>query len=342
MRGPQVTIKDIAEIAGVSFSTVSRCLNGSPLVKDSTRIKVKRIADEMGFEFNSSARGLITSEVGTVGIVLPEQYTSLSVKVYHGMLMNSLRASIERADVDLIVTYQKNHYTKKNNIMRLVNRRKVDGLLLLVEDIEQETLDFLEDRNVPYVCAHYPPGKRIKDKDVIYTDHETGGKIVARHLLEKGRTKPVLLAVSGNHLEFKMRETGFINELNSSGYKIMDRFVCDNIFEDTYEIVTENIDVFRNADSIFALNDLMAFGAIKALREFGIRVPEDISVVGYDDSEYAKYHNPGLTTVHQPREELAMFSCERLFFQIEKKRAGEELTRRLINIQPVLVVRESS
>jgi len=151
----RVTIKDIAREAGVSFSTVSRCLNNSSLVAESTRIRVRNIADEIGFEFNSNARSLITSQSGTIGIILPENFTVVNVNVYHGMLMNNLRISLEKADLDLIVTYEENHFTGKNNIFQLVSRNKVDGLILLVENPSSQSLEFLETRQVPYVCLHY-------------------------------------------------------------------------------------------------------------------------------------------------------------------------------------------
>ena len=341
MNHSQVTIKDIAEIAGVSFSTVSRCLNDSPLVKDETKKKVAEIAEKMGFEFNSSARGLITSEVGTVGIILPEQYTKISVNVYHGMLMNSLRTSLEKSDVDLIVTYQKNHFTGKNNVHRLVTRRKIDGLIILVEDIEQETLDFLISRHVPFVCTHYPPAANIKNQDVIYTDHQAGGRMVAEHLLERGRKSFILFCSETYHLEFSLREKGFIGEIESAGLPVKSIY-SETDFDSAYRKTNECIESFMKVDGIFAMNDLMALGAIKALKEAGIRVPEDISVVGYDDSEFGRYASPPLTSVHQPKEELAVLSCERLFFQMEKKKAGKEILKKLISIQPVLVARGSS
>ncbi len=341
MKRSQVTIKDIAEIAGVSFSTVSRCLNDSSVVSPETKKKVCDIADKMGFEFNSSARGLITSTVGTVGIILPEQFTEISVNVYHGMLMNSLRTSLEKADVDLIVTYQKNHFTGKNNIMRLVTRRKIDGLIMLVENIEQETLDFLEARSVPFVCTHYPPADNIKNQDVIYTDHYAGGKLVAEHLMGKGRSRFMILAVEDVHLEFQLREKGFTKVVKEAGFEVA-RFETKSVFNAAYETTKSMIDEVRKYDAVFALNDLMALGTIKALLEAGIRVPEDVAVVGYDDSEFSRYSVPMLTSVHQPKEELAMFACQRLFHQMEKKKEKQEFLKKLMSIQPVLIERDST
>ena len=341
LKSPQVTIKDIAAIAGVSFSTVSRCLNDSPLVSSVTKRKVSEIAAEMGFEFNASARGLITSKIGTVGIVLPENYTAINVNVYHGMLMNHLRTSLERADVDLLVTYQKNHFTGGNNITRLATRKKIDGLILLTENISRDVLEFLEDRQIPFVCTHYPPAPNMKDQDVIYTDHYAGGRLVAEHLLSRGRRSFLVLAVAEPHLEFQLREQGFREAVEAAGFRV-DRLAGDSTFDSARQIILEHREQLGAWDAIFTMNDLMAFGVHKTLKDLGLSIPDDIALVGYDDTEYGQYYSPTLTSVHQPREELAVLSCDRLFFQMKKQREGAPILKKLISIQPVLMVRESS
>lgn len=337
----QVTIKDIAEIAGVSFSTVSRCLNDSDLVAEKTKRRVNKIASDLGFEFNAGARSMITSRVGTVGIILPEQYTEINVNVYHGMLMNQLRSSLEKADVDLIVSYENNHYTRQNNIVRLVTRNKVDGLIVLVEDLSPVSLEFLTSKAVPFVCIHYPPGEKLKGQDVISTDHEAGGRLVAEHLLEQGRKSFAILAMNKDHLEFQLRERGFCSTIEQAGYEVK-RFYCHSTFESARELVAAEIDEFKRYDALFGSNDLMALGAMRSLKEGGVSVPRDIAVVGYDDSEFGRYNNPSLTSIHQPREELAHFSCDRLFYQMEKQKKGEDILKKRITIQPVLIHRESS
>lgn len=337
----QVTIKDIAEIAGVSFSTVSRCLNDSSLVSDKTKSKVNKIADDLGFEFNAGARSMITSRAGTVGIILPEQYEDSNVNVYHSMLMNKLQTSLEKADMDLIVSHQKNHFSGQNNIIRLVTRNKVDGLIILLEDLSKESCEFLEEKSVPFVCIHYPPGKVVQDQDVIYTDHYTGGRLVAEHLLEKNNRTFVLIAEEKAHLEYRQREEGFCDTIEKAGFKVL-RYCSDSSFDATRAVVSSNLDKIRVNDALFASNDLMALGAMQAMKDAGMVMPDDMSVVGYDDTEFCLYNNPSLTSIHQPREELAHISCDRLFMQIERIKNGEKLLKNRISIQPVLVPRESS
>lgn len=337
-----ITIKDIAAIAGVSYSTVSRCLNDSPLVSEKTKERVNQIAKELDFEFNANARGLITSKANAVGIVLPEGFSQVNVNAYHGLLLNSLRNSLEKRDVDLIITYQTNHFTKQNNIIRLVNRKKIDGLILLIEDPTTETISFINSRQVPAVFVHYPPTKKIDNFDIIYTDHYVGGQIVAKHLLNKGHKNFSVIAVKDYHKEFYLREVGFCDEVLKNGgtinklYSPLDYWGGKKCCED-------NLDSILKTTALFGLNDLIALGAMRALKNNKINIPNDIALVGYDNSEFSEYSNPSLTTIHQPREELAYFSLEKLFAQINKEydNANSQM-RKKISIQPVLIERDSS
>ncbi len=106
--------------------------------------------------------------------------------------------------------------------------------------------------------------------------------------------------------------------------------------------MTGELPGIRQTSALFCMNDLMALGAIRALQDAGVSIPGDIAVVGYDDSEFGRYARPQLTTVHQPKEELAVLSCDRLFYQMEKQRTDREIKKKLISIQPVLVEREST
>jgi len=338
-----VTIKDIAAIAGVSYSTVSRCLNNSPLVSENTRIKVNAIAKKLDFEFNANARGLITSRANAVGIVLPEGFSQVNVNAYHGLLLNSLRNSLEKKDVDLIVSYQTNHFTKQNNIIRLVNRKKIDGLLFLIEEPSEETLSFIKSRDFPSVFVHYPPSQKNEDFDTVYTDHFYGGQIVAKHLLKKGHKKFTVITVKEYHQEFKLREEGFCQEVLKNGGTI-------NYLQTSFDYWNAKICCERNLDSIlktsaiFGLNDLIALGAMRALNDNLINIPSDIAIIGYDNSEFSEYSNPSLTTIHQPREELARLSIERLFEQINNfsKHNNNVLRKKKISIKPTLVERSST
>ncbi len=340
-----MNIKDIAKLANTSVSTVSRSLNDSDLVAEATKQRVREIAEKVGFEFNSSARGLVTQNTGTIGIILPDNYDKFSTKLYHSSLHNDLRKSLERAEKDLIVAFRHNRFSGQNNIVKLVNRKKMDGLIIVQPDLDKETHKFLEEKQMPFVMSHYPPKNSRVTYDVIYTDQEYGGYIVGEYLVQLGHKN--ILGISSDsefQEEFDWREKGFRRALQLNGVELKKDAILfgDGAFQSGYDVIVNNAKRLQTVDAVFAFNDLMAWGAIRGLQKLGIQVPGDISVIGYDDTEVAEYSNPPLTTVHQPREELALLTCEHLFELIDQKnRKTEKQGKKIIGLQPNLVIRES-
>ena len=125
-----------------------------------TRARIRKIADQIGFEFNSHARSLITRRVGTIGLILPPGYENFGVSFYHATLHNALRSVLESNDFDLIVSFLTNHHTGDDNMRRLVRRRKVDGLIIMQPVLETDTIHFLRSMSMPFVFSHYPPPDR--------------------------------------------------------------------------------------------------------------------------------------------------------------------------------------
>jgi LacI family transcriptional regulator len=354
----EMTLRDVARAAGVSMATVSRSLNGSTLIPETTRTRVRGIADQLGFEFNSHARSLITRRVGTIGIILPPDFDRFGVNLYHGTLHNSLRSVLECNDIDLIVAFLNNHFTGGNNVRKLVGRKKVDGLIIVQPLFERELVEFLRSKEMPFVFSHYPPpGDCPDDVDVIYPDNEQGGFLAARHITGLGRKKILCIASTGGRAherEWELRLDGVRRALAESGAALREKDLLrgDMTMESGYDLVMSRRGALRGYDGIIALNDLMAIGAILAIREIGLRIPGDIAVVGYDDTDLASCMRPTLTTIHQPREELSLVTCERLIELIQARHAGHagrasragratHAARRIV-LTPKLVVRETT
>jgi LacI family transcriptional regulator len=336
-----ITIHDLAKLAGVSVATISRSLNNSPLVQAETKQKILKLADDMGFEINASAKGLATSKVDTIGIILPPEYDKFGQQLYYASLMDDLRESLERSHYDLIVSFATNRFTRKSNILRLINRKKVDGLIILRETLEQDILNFLEKKNVPYVFSHYPPNAEDFAFDAVYPDHFWGGKLAGEYLVSLGCQRILCLSVENRANEFVLREKGFYQALSSHNIQLAeaDRLYSPLTLEGGYRVVKEHAEKLSNTEALFAVTDLLAFGAIQAIEEIGLHIPKDISVIGYDDIPLAAALQPTLTTIHQPREEIAQKTCQRL---IEKIRGGKSAATKLREaIRPYLVVRES-
>lgn len=343
------TLKDVAKTAGVSIATVSRSLNGSTLIPEKTRKRVREIADEMGFEFNAHARSLITRRVGTIGIILPPEYDRFVVNLYHGTLHSSLRRVLECNDIDLIVAFQNNHCTGVDNIRKLVSRKKVDGLIILQPLIERELIDYLHANEMPFVFSHYPPPDPCPpDVDIIYPDNEYGGYIAGRHLAAIGKKRVLCVTADGekeSRRECGLRLAGFRRALVETGLPLgpEDLLAGTMTMESGYDTLMGFRESIGGYDAIFAANDLMAIGCLLAVKELGLRVPQDLAVVGYDDTDLAACIRPSLTTVHQPREELSLVTCERLIELIRGRHAGAARREaRRILLTPKLIVRETS
>jgi LacI family transcriptional regulator len=340
-----VTLKDIAELANTSVSTVSRSLNDSDLVSEETKQRIKLIAREHGFQFNASARGLVTNTTGTVGVILPENFDRFDVLLYHAALHNDFRRSLERADKDMIVAFLKNRFTGMKNVEKLVTRKKVDGLIIVQSVIDRETVRYLKRSNVPFVMTQYPPAVADPGYDVVYSDNWAGGKLVAEHFLERGFSAVACIS-GGEEIQSQQRIAGFTDTLLAKGVHLDPDLVLAGDFQSgtATRLVQEHIDRLRDVDAIFAVNDLMAFGAMQSLQKEGLRVPDDVAVAGYDDTPLASITIPGLTSVHQSREEIAFLACE-LLLDLMGQGAGSsagQTVPRTIAIQPQLVVRESS
>jgi len=334
-----VTIKDIAKVGGVSYSTVSRALNDSPLITDKTKKHIRKIAEDLGFEFNANARYMITSKTGTIGIIYPEEFEDFGAHLYYSSLHTQMRKSLEEMDLDPIISFPKNRHCDKDNIKRLIGSHKVDGLIIAQPVIDPETIDYLKESKVPFVFFHHPT--LLTDVDEIIVDHYKGGYLAAKHLLEKGR-KQILCLSGGDALEFQQRIIGYQNALKEFDISYPETHVItiNQSFDASYDTVSNLFNETKPYDAIFATTDLLAWGAMNALRDKGYHVPNDVSIVGYDDVEIARYLSPELTTIHQPREEIAVLTCERLKQKLSSN-SVYKIPQKIL-IEPKLIVRSST
>jgi LacI family transcriptional regulator len=199
----------------------------------------------------------------------------------------------------------------------------------------------MEERHIPYVFSHYPPASEDYHFDAVYPDHLWGGKLVGDHLASLGYKHIVCMCVEGGIQEFTLRVEGLSRALAAHGVSFSEENVlyCPFTIEDEYTVIKAHVEQIKHADALFAVTDLLAFGAMQAAKDLGLRIPEDLAIVGYDDIPLAKALSPPLTSVHQPREELARETCRRLMEKIERKDRSK--TGISTVLRPHLVVRES-
>jgi LacI family transcriptional regulator len=335
-----ITTKDIAKMANVSQSTVSRCLNDSPMISEKTKRKVLKIAQEHGFQFNANARSLSANKTNTIGVILPKSLFGQGIEVYFSSWQNEIIESLERMQMDVIISFFENRFTQQNNIERFIAAKKVDGLIIMEPSLDDKAIATLEKTEVPFIfCKYLPPFYKTKDVDFVCVDQYKGGYIAGDHLIKLGHRNIMCLSANIIGSEFEQRTEGFKaafrdHHLQYSGDKLL---YGDTTFHSGYRLIKDNFDILKDVTAIFAQNDLMAQGAISALKEFDIKVPNEIAVIGFDDIELCTFYKPHLSTIHQPIKEIATLTCKRL---IEKLNSTSTMKQKL-EISPTLVIRES-
>ncbi len=334
-----ITVRDIARIASVSVSTVSRSLNDNPRISAETRERIKRIAAELDFDLDASARSLSTRRSGTVALVCPDFLDHFDNGLYLNLLIHDLRNGLGSHGFDCLVTDAATS-SGVSNLRRLVLQRKVDGILLLLSGTMSEDWTLIRKRGIPVVQVHNSPAYFDPSRlDYFFTDNNMGGRLAAEALLESGSRRVACMTAPSSNSEMIERERGWEAALEARSIKPAAwlRIGEEGCFKGAYDFVRRNRETVAGLDGIFALTDVMALGALQGLADEGISVPRDMRVVGFDDIEIAEWSRPRLTTVRQPREEIARMATDRLFALLEGR--GEGVEQRMIG--PVLVRRES-
>ncbi len=338
-----ITIKDIARIAGVSHSTVSRSLNDSPMVKEETKRRIREIAERFDFEFNAGARSLSTRKTGTVGIIHPELNTDFSASLFCGALVSEIMNELDGKGIDFIPSYANNRLNASSNIRRLTRQNKIDSFIIVESEVSADDYAFLKKNSIPLIQLHYRPRFCSAESiNYIFSDNFTGGRMATDHLIAHGCKNIMCITIKSDHPEILDRREGFYRSMMDHNLKIDKNLVFEEecSFFKGEEIIRNNREILPQIDGIFVHADIMALGVIKELKNLGYRVPEDIRVVGYDDIELGTFFDPELTTIHQPKETLAVKACSILTDLMDNSGSEEENLLQEV-IAPSLVVRES-
>ncbi|NBF41941.1 MAG: substrate-binding domain-containing protein [Spirochaetes bacterium] len=354
----RLTIRDIARIAEVSPSTVSRSLNDSRLVSVETKARIREIAERGNFSFNATARSLVTQRTGIIGLICPDSFDEYQYSLHLTLLINQIRRTLETEDRDLIVKFR-HDANGENSIRHLLNSRKVDGLIVINPDITADEVAFIHDQRIPVVFVQaIPPHLDLAAENYVFADHVAGGTFATNHLIRLGHERIVCFTVDTDEGSFGERTEGYRQALRDHDLPVNEELIVggDGTFEFGYQFVVDHAERFRTGiTAVFSQTDIMALGAIEGLWDSGLQVPRDVAIVSYDDIGFGKDFRPRLTTVHQPRDRLAVAACKRLGEMLGAPRSssrggmngagvmnqheGETLLQR--RVQPYLVVRES-
>jgi DNA-binding LacI/PurR family transcriptional regulator len=284
-----MTMEDLAALAGVSTITVSRALRDSPLVTEKTRAKVRRIAEEQGYRLNISARNLRMGRSNSVAVVVemtPVKGRPMS-DPYPLALLGGITQELTTAGYTVVLT--------SRQLLDSAPVRGADGMILLGQGSHGEAVKVLQKAGLPLVVWGAPEAS--DSYVVVGSDNRAGGASAAERFIEQRRRKLVFLG-DVDHAEVQQRCAGFIDAMRGNGTVHISRPKAFT-FEAGFESMSAVLKKKGAVDGVFAASDLLAMGAIRALAEHGLRVPDQVSVIGYDDTPGAASFVPPLTSVHQ-------------------------------------------
>ncbi len=324
-------IRDVARVAGVSYQTVSRVLNDSPNIRDSTRDRVQAAIDELGYRPSFAARALATSRTRTIGVL-----TAAVSNAHYGPATATTAIELAAREAGYRVSLTSSPYGDAASIRASIDqllRQSVEAIAVIAPQVRM--FDVLEelDISVPLVSLAHGVRANVRSASV---DQVVGGRMATRHLIDLGHTEILHIAGPQDWIEAEARMQGYLAELADQDLRTRAPILGDWSASFGYYA---GIELLRLPDftAVFAGNDQMALGFLHACREMGVRVPADVSVVGFDDVPEAAHYAPPLTTVRQDFAELGRRAIEMLLGAIKTGRPGEPIV-----IAPELKVRDST
>lgn len=292
------TIADIARLAGVSKSTVSRALNDSPLIGEETKAKIRSLAREHHFQINAPARQLSMKQSRTIAFVTHAYHKDFSVADLFGLeILGGISSGLAEQGYDLLVIHVNPQDTQW--AQKYFDTGRVDGFILMTATRKQSHVKALLELGAPFIIWGVPLPKQKCCS--VTGDNFNGGRLATEHLLGLGRQKIGFIGGPSFELEVQQRLTGYQAALKDANRKPEDALIEYGDFSNTSgaEAMKRLLQAVPDIDAVFVNSDLMAIAAMDILHEEGRRVPEDIAVVGYDDLSIAAHSNPPLTTIRQ-------------------------------------------
>lgn len=308
-------------------------LNNKPDISEETRKKILRIAKELGYVKNVTASSLRSKHTNIAGVIIAD-----SANPFYAEVLKGIEVASRKYGYQIILMNTERIYENEEKAIDVLLQRRVDGLLITPVQDRIEDISKLVERNVPFVIV----GRHFEDLEVdeIHSDEVKGGYLATKHLIDRGRKN--ILMISGYLFKSAayMRLEGYKKALKEHGITFKEDmvFVTDIDIEAGYQAVNQTIEKGIHFDGIFCYNDLIAFGAMIALKEHGYSIPEDVAVVGYDDITYSSFVCPSLTTVKIKKFEMGFEAFKMLVQKIK----GRRKRRKHVILDVELVIRGSS
>ncbi|MEU6808254.1 LacI family DNA-binding transcriptional regulator [Streptomyces sp. NPDC046831] len=341
--GGRPTLEEVAARAGVGRGTVSRVINGSPRVSDATRAAVEAAVAELGYVPNTAARALAANRTDAIALVVPEPETRFFAEPYFSDMLRGVGAELADTEMQLLLTFAGSD-RKRQRLAQYLGAHRVDGVLLVSVHADDPLPDMLAQLEIPAVIS----GPRSAGETLASVDSDNygGARSAVEHLMARGRRRIAHITGRLDVYGAQRRVDGYRDALLDAGHEVDDLLIEPGDFteEGGRRAMTRLLARRPDLDAVFAASDVTAAGARQVLREAGHRIPDDVALVGYDDSAIARHMDPPLSSVRQPIQEMGRAMIHLLQREIAARRpAASRSTERTHAVLPTqLIVRNSS
>ncbi|ANI85379.2 ribose operon transcriptional repressor RbsR [Kosakonia oryzae] len=328
------TMKDVARVAGVSTSTVSHVINKDRFVSDAVREKVETAIKTLNYAPSALARSLKINQTRTIGMLI-----TASTNPFYSELVRGVERSCFERGYSLVLCNTEGDEQRMNSNLETLMQKRVDGLLLLCTETHQPSQEIMQRYpSIPTVMMDWAPFNG--DSDLIQDNSLLGGDMATQYLINKGFTRIACITGPLDKTPARLRLEGYREAMTRAGLTIRegDEIESDFEFGGGFDAMQALLAMNERPQAVFIGNDAMAVGAYQALYQAGLKIPQDMAIVGYDDIELARYMTPPLTTIHQPKDELGELAIDVLIHRI----AEPGLQQQRLQLTPILIERGSA
>jgi LacI family transcriptional regulator len=329
-----ITLEDIARMSGVSRSTVSRVVNGDPNVSERTRSRVQDIIQSVDFHPNIAARSLAAGRSHVLGLVIPTGVAAIFADPYFPLVIQGVSAACNARGYSVMLWLADPEYERKT-INQILTSSLIDGVIVSSMLMDDPVIERLSESSRPFVTIGRHPTKH--NLSYVDVDNRLGSYQGVTYMLRRGRRRIAIINGPENTIASCDRYQGYQEALRERGLPLLEELVDRGDFADAPAYQAMKRLLPHRPDAVFATSDAMAFAAMRAIREAGLRIPQDIGVLGFDDIPPAANSNPPLTTIRQPIQQTGSVAAELLIDLIERP---DPQPRRVV-LPTELVIRSS-
>ncbi|OOM77355.1 LacI family DNA-binding transcriptional regulator [Clostridium sp. BL-8] len=330
-------MQDIAKLAGVSPGTVSNALNDRKGVGKETKTKIIKIAEELGYFRNHKK-----NEEKVMRLILFKKHGYVvSDTQFFSALLEACENECRQNGYELLISQVIHGEHDKENVFKIINQGKIDGILLLATEMNEEDFCYFENLDIPVVVldSYFA----LKSYDYVVINNTSGSYRAAKYFIDNGHERIGMVGSSVNISNFEYRYKGFRKAIEESGLKFKqeDEILVEPTLEGAYRDMKKYLEENKGKElptALFAFNDIIALGAMRAMQEQDINVPKDISIIGFDDIPFSSLSNPNMTTIKVYTEEMGSIAVRRLIDKINDE--DESITLK-IEIDTKLIERNS-